>query len=84
MPLREQADGGVPLVIEDAGDPASRAILHVARGILALAPASSPEGEQAPGELPILPLVASSPQGEVAPAAPVESAKPVGMSLPMA
>jgi ATP-binding protein involved in chromosome partitioning len=78
MPLREQADGGVPLVIEDAGDPASQAILHVARGILALAP------EQAPGELPILPLVASSPQGEVAPAAPAESAKPVGMSLPMA
>jgi ATP-binding protein involved in chromosome partitioning len=84
MPLREQADGGMPLVIEDAGDPASQAILHVARGILALAPASSPEGDQAPGELPILPLVASSPQGEVAPAAPAESAKPVGMSLPMA
>jgi ATP-binding protein involved in chromosome partitioning len=84
MPLREQADGGVPLVIEDPGDPASQAILHVARGIVALAPASSPEGERARAELPILPLVASSPRGEVAAATPVQSAKPVGMSLPMA
>jgi len=75
MPLREQADGGVPLVIEDPDDPASQAIRHVARGLMAIAPA-------APVELPVLPLV------EVAPAAaanvPADSSKPVGMSLPMA
>jgi ATP-binding protein involved in chromosome partitioning len=74
MPLREQADGGVPLVLEDPGDPASQAILHAARGVIALAP------EEAPSGLPVLPLV------QVAPAAPApaEQSKPVGMSLPMA
>jgi ATP-binding protein involved in chromosome partitioning len=88
MPLREHADGGVPLVIEDPDDPASQAIRHVARGLIAMTPS-------APVELPILPLVASSPasspegEEEVAPAgvasaAPTENAKPVGMSLPMA
>jgi ATP-binding protein involved in chromosome partitioning len=73
MPLREQADGGVPLVIEDPDDPAAQAICHVARGLIAMAPS-------APVELPVLPLV------EVAPAVPTpaESPKPVGMSLPMA
>jgi ATP-binding protein involved in chromosome partitioning len=76
MPLREQADGGVPLVIEDPDDPASQAIRQVARGLIAMAPL----------QLPTLPLVASSPEGEVAPPAPPPSAnrKPVGMSLPMA
>ncbi|HTD08252.1 MAG TPA: P-loop NTPase, partial [Solirubrobacteraceae bacterium] len=70
MPLRAQADDGVPLVIEDPDDPASQAIRQVARGLLAMAPY----------ELPLLPLA------EVAPAAPApaESQKPVGMSLPMA
>ena len=90
MPLREQADGGVPLVIEDPDDPAAQAIRHVARGLIAMTP-------DAPFELPVLPLVASSPEGEVAPAGvaagngngndaptPADSAKPVGMSLPMA
>jgi len=68
--LRAQADGGVPLVIEDPDDPASQAIRQVARGLIAMAPVA----------LPVLPLV------EVAPAVavPTESAKPVGMSLPMA
>jgi ATP-binding protein involved in chromosome partitioning len=62
----------VPLVIEDPDDPASQAIRQVARGLIAIAP-------PAPVQLPVLPLV------EVAPAAaPAESAKPVGMSLPMA
>jgi ATP-binding protein involved in chromosome partitioning len=71
MPLREHADSGVPLVIEDPDDPASQAIHQVARGLIAMA---------APLALPVLPLV------EVAPAAPTppESPKPVGMSLPMA
>ena len=38
MPLREHADGGVPLVIEDPDDPAAQAIRQVARGLIALAP----------------------------------------------
>ncbi len=75
MPLREQSDGGVPLVLEDPDDAASQAIRHVARGLIAMAP-------DTPVELPVLPLV------EVAPLAgasiPADSSKPVGMSLPMA
>ncbi len=85
MPLREQADGGVPLVIENPNDPASQAIRQIARGLIAMAP-------MAPYELPVLPPVASSPEGDLtpagAPAADVPTAadshKPVGMSLPMA
>jgi ATP-binding protein involved in chromosome partitioning len=94
MPLREHADSGVPLVLEDPDDPASQAIRQVARGLIAMTPA-------APFELPLLAPVASSPQGEVTPAAaatadghsnangngspaPSNSPKPVGMSLPMA
>src|SRR5277367_3895859 len=70
MPLREHADSGVPLVIEDPQDPASQAIHQVARGLIAMAPLP----------LPVLPLV------EVGASVPVspESRKPVGMSLPMA
>ena len=70
MPLREQSDGGVPLVIEDPDDPAAQAIHQIARGLIAMTPAA----------LPVLPLA------EVAPAAaaPPASPKPVGMSLPMA
>jgi hypothetical protein len=57
-------------VIDDPDDPASQAIRQIARGVIA----------SAPYELPVLPLV------EVAAAAPEPpaSAKPVGMSLPMA
>jgi ATP-binding protein involved in chromosome partitioning len=76
MPLREQADGGVPLVIEDPDDPASQAIHQVARGLIAIAPA-------APVELPLLPLVEVSPAA-AAVTVPTDSSKPVGMSLPMA
>jgi ATP-binding protein involved in chromosome partitioning len=61
MPLREQADGGVPLVVEDPDDPASQAIRQVARGLIAMAPF----------ELPVLPLV------EVAPAKPVGMSLPM-------
>jgi ATP-binding protein involved in chromosome partitioning len=71
MPLREHADNGVPLVIEDPDDPASQAIRQAARGLIAMAPM----------ELPTLPLV------EVAaptPPTPPASPKPAGMSLPMA
>ena len=85
MPLREQADSGVPLVIEDPDDPAAQAIRHVARGLIAMTP-------DAPFELPVLPLVEVAPAGVAAgngngandAPTPAESAKPVGMSLPMA
>ena len=48
MPLREQADAGQPLVFTDPDDPASQAIRHAARGLLAMFPV----------ELPILQTVA--------------------------
>jgi ATP-binding protein involved in chromosome partitioning len=70
MPLREHADGGLPLVIADPDDPASQAIRHAARGLIALAPL----------ELPTLPLVEVTPSAPTPPASP----KPAGMSLPMA
>jgi ATP-binding protein involved in chromosome partitioning len=69
MPLREQADAGVPLVIEDPDDPAAQAVRQVAHGLIALAPVA----------LPVLT------EAELALAAqPAASPKPVGMSLPMA
>jgi ATP-binding protein involved in chromosome partitioning len=68
MPLREHADGGLPLVIADPDDPASQAIRQAARGLIALAPL----------ELPTLQVT------EVAPTPPPASPKPAGMSLPMA
>jgi ATP-binding protein involved in chromosome partitioning len=77
MPLREQSDGGVPLVVEDPDDPASQAIRQVARGLIAMAPF----------ELPVLPLVEVAPAGVAAgngSPAPADGPKPVGMSLPMA
>jgi ATP-binding protein involved in chromosome partitioning len=87
MPLREQADSGLPLVIEDPDDPAAQAIRHIARGLIAMTP-------DAPFELPVLPLVEVIPPGVAAgngnggngndAPTPTESAKPVGMSLPMA
>jgi ATP-binding protein involved in chromosome partitioning len=73
MPLREQADAGVPLVATDPDDPAAQAIRSVARGIIAITPAQpialqmAPQGEPAA----TLPIVESKP-------------KPKGMSLPMA
>jgi ATP-binding protein involved in chromosome partitioning len=42
MPLREQADNGVPLTIEDPDDPAAQAIRQAARGLIALAPVELP------------------------------------------
>jgi ATP-binding protein involved in chromosome partitioning len=83
MPLREHADSGVPLVVEDPDDPASQAIRQVARGLIAMAPF----------EPAVLPLLASPPQELLVPAGlaagdgaatPADSPKPVGMSLPMA
>jgi ATP-binding protein involved in chromosome partitioning len=69
LPLREQADAGTPLVIENPDDPAAQAIRHLARGVIAIAPPA----------LGMLPLVAPTPTPAVD-----ESRKPVGMSLPMA
>jgi ATP-binding protein involved in chromosome partitioning len=71
MPLRAQADGGVPLVVEDPDDPASQAIRQAARGLIAMAPM----------ELPTLPLLEVTPPSVPPPPA---SPKPAGMSLPMA
>jgi ATP-binding protein involved in chromosome partitioning len=71
MPLRAQADEGVPLVVEDPDDPASQAIRQAARGLIAMAPM----------ELPTLPLLQVTPPSAPTPPA---SPKPAGMSLPMA
>src|SRR5437879_6502044 len=70
MPLREHADGGRPLVLEDPDDPAARAIHHVARGVIAMTPLP----------LPTLPLVEvpADAAPAVAPSAPAER-KPAGM-----
>src|SRR5213076_2265123 len=68
MPLREHADSGHPLVLDDPDDPASQATHHAARGIIALTPVE-------------LPVMASAP---AAPELPVTQHKPAGMSLPMA
>jgi ATP-binding protein involved in chromosome partitioning len=70
MPLREQADSGVPLTIEDPDDPASQAIRQAARGLIAMAPM----------DLPTLPLIEVTPSAPTPPASP----QPAGMSLPMA
>jgi ATP-binding protein involved in chromosome partitioning len=68
MPLREQADNGLPLVFNDPDDPAAQAIDHAARGLVALFPL----------ELPILQMATAG----AAPADAAPS--PSGMSLPMA
>jgi ATP-binding protein involved in chromosome partitioning len=78
MPLREHADSGTPLVIEDAGDPASQAIHQAARGLIAMGN---------PPVLPVLPLVQVGATATVAggrASDPPASRKPAGMSLPMA
>ena len=51
MPLREQADAGVPLVFTDPDDPAAQAIRQAARGLIAMFPV----------ELPVLQLAAPAP-----------------------
>jgi ATP-binding protein involved in chromosome partitioning len=70
MPLREHADRGTPLVIEDPDDPAAQAIRQAARGLIAMAPV----------ELPTLQVTTVAGGPPPAPASP----KPAGMSLPMA
>jgi ATP-binding protein involved in chromosome partitioning len=70
MPLREQSDDGLPLMIQDPDDPAAQAIHQIARGLIAMSPV----------ELPVLPHLEAVAAG----AEPTEGPKPVGMSLPMA
>ncbi len=65
MPLREHADSGVPLVLDNPDDPAAQAIRQAARGLIAIAPA------QAPRALPVLPVVQVG-----APSAPPADADP--------
>jgi ATP-binding protein involved in chromosome partitioning len=77
VPLREHADGGVPLVLDDPDDPAAQAIRQTARGLVAMAPL----------RLPVLNGSASTENGAAAPPAapaPPASPAPAGMSLPMA
>jgi ATP-binding protein involved in chromosome partitioning len=56
MPLREQADAGIPLVLVDPDDPAAQSVRQAARGLLALFPAA----------LPVLGMAAAAPAPEVA------------------
>jgi len=71
MKLREQADAGLPVVLEDETDPAAQALRQAARGLIAMMPI----------ELPVLAGVAAidAPVLEVIP--PRET---TGASLPMA
>ena len=69
MPLREQADNGLPLVLNDPDDPAAQAVAHAARGLVAMFPV----------ELPILQMATVG--GGASEPGP---AKPAGMTLPMA
>jgi ATP-binding protein involved in chromosome partitioning len=48
LPLREQSDAGLPLVVSDPDDPAAQAIRQVARGLIALSPAELPVLSPAP------------------------------------
>lgn len=68
MPLREQADAGVPLVISDPDDPAAQAIRQAARGLIAIFPTKLPMLQ---AEMP-------------ADSAGADEPAPVGMTLPMA
>jgi ATP-binding protein involved in chromosome partitioning len=74
MPLREHADVGLPLVLEDPEDPAAQAILHLARGVIAMAPLEQPT-------LPLVQMPAGPPPAAVA---SQDERKPAGISLPMA
>jgi ATP-binding protein involved in chromosome partitioning len=69
MPVREQADNGLPLVFNDPDDPASQAVDQAARGLVAMFPR----------ELPILQMATVGGSGDE-PSGP----RPAGMSLPMA
>ena len=67
MPLREQADAGLPLVFADPDDPAAQGIRHAARGLVAMFPA----------ELPMLQAVLADAPAEA------EAPAPTGFQLPV-
>jgi ATP-binding protein involved in chromosome partitioning len=50
MPLREQADAGLPLVFADPDDPAAQGIRHTARGLVAMFPAELPMLQAVPAQ----------------------------------
>ncbi len=53
MPLREQADAGLPLVFSDPDDPAAQAVRQTASGLIALSPIELPVmQEPAPAAAP--------------------------------
>ncbi len=60
MPLRVQADAGLPLVMEDPDDPAAQALRQTARGLIALSPIPLPVVAMAP-PAPAKPLGMSLP-----------------------
>src|SRR3954451_10854439 len=70
MPLREQADSGLPLVLNDPDDPAAQAVAHAARGLVAMFPL----------ELPILQMATVGGGAGDEPGGP----RPAGMTQPMA
>src|SRR5215203_1365006 len=55
MPLREQADAGVPLAAVNPDDPAAQAIHQAARGIIAMTPVALPVMQMAPAAPPAAP-----------------------------
>ncbi len=57
MPLREQADAGLPLVIDDPDDPAAQALRQTARGLIALMPVELPMMGGAPAPTPTIEVV---------------------------
>ena len=69
MALRAQSDAGVPVMFADPDDPASQALAHAARGLIAATPVELPVLQ----ELPVMQV-----------GAPQAATTPVGMSLPMA
>jgi ATP-binding protein involved in chromosome partitioning len=60
MPLRVQADAGLPLVIEDPDDPAAQALRQTARGLIAMSPIELPTLQVIPPE-PAKPMGMSLP-----------------------
>src|SRR5947209_18375099 len=48
LPLREQSDNGVPLVLVEPSDPAAQAVRHTARGLIEIGRASCRERVYSP------------------------------------
>jgi ATP-binding protein involved in chromosome partitioning len=59
MPLREQSDRGLPVVLADPRDPASVAIIEIARRLIAMTPVELP----VLSDEPVLPIVAPKAAG---------------------